>query len=178
MENNDYSKLGDHDNCLEKITTKIHRVITKLIHLVSKDLKKLYEILEFCTEQEITFVEIFWSNKILSSLPKTGIFSHQSERSIFSEKTSEKSYCSDSHCSKSSRSFCSTSHFSKSAKSKAPSSYISKTSEKKPSAYSNLSYCATGSSSASYLSAGERRKNAKHLKLPAREIVQAWKTKK
>ena len=83
MENNDHSKLGDHDNCLEKITTKIRRVITKLIHLVSKDLKKLYEILEFCTEQEITFVEIFWSNKILSSLPKTGIFSHQSERSIF-----------------------------------------------------------------------------------------------
>ena len=133
----------------KKITTKVRRVITKLILLVSKDLKKSDEILEFCTEQEITFVEIFWSNRILSSLPKTSIFSHQSERSIFSEKTSEKSYFSDSHYSKSSRSFCSTSHFSKSAKSKAPSSYISKPSEKKPSAHSNLFYCATGSSSAS-----------------------------
>ena len=52
MESNDHSKLGDYDNRLEKIATKVRRVITKLIHLVSKDLKKLDEILEFCTEQE------------------------------------------------------------------------------------------------------------------------------
>ena len=58
MENNDYSKLEDYDNRLEKIITKVRRVTTKLIDLVSKDLKKSDEILGFCTEQELRVVEI------------------------------------------------------------------------------------------------------------------------
>ena len=33
-ENNDYSKLEDYDNRLEKIITKVRRVTTKLIDLV------------------------------------------------------------------------------------------------------------------------------------------------
>ena len=74
--------------------------------------------------------ELFTSIKSPSSLPKTRISRHQSERSIFSERAVEKSYCSDSHCSKSSKSFCSTLNSSKSAKSKALSLYSSKPSEK------------------------------------------------
>ena len=52
LENKDYSKLGDYDNRLENIITKLRRVTTKLIDLVSKDLKKSDEILQFCTKQE------------------------------------------------------------------------------------------------------------------------------
>ena len=44
MENNDYSKLGDYDNRLEKIITKVRRITTKLIDLFSKDLKKSDEM--------------------------------------------------------------------------------------------------------------------------------------
>ena len=201
LENKDYSKLGDYDNRLENIITKVRRVTTKLIDLVSKDLKKSDEILEFCTKQELRVVEIrknilphcsekqseilpekylietsnlsqkelFTQIKSPSSLPKTRFSSHQSERSIFSENRVEKSYCSDSHCSKSSKSFCSTSHSSKSDKGKATSSHSSKPSEKKASALSKCSYSATGSSNASYLSVSERRKSAEHAKLAARQ---------
>ena len=52
LENKDYSKLGDYDIRLENIITKLRRVTTKLIDLVSKDLKKSDEILQFCTKQE------------------------------------------------------------------------------------------------------------------------------
>ena len=58
LENKDYSKLGDYDIRLENIITKLHRVTTKLIDLVSKDLKKSDEILQFCTKQELRVVEI------------------------------------------------------------------------------------------------------------------------
>ena len=61
LENKDYSKLGDYDNRLEDIMTKVRRVTTKLIDLLIdllKDLKKSDEILEFCTEQELRVVEI------------------------------------------------------------------------------------------------------------------------
>ena len=58
LENKDYSKLGDYDNRLENIITKLRRVTTKLIDLVSKDLKKSDEILQFCTKQELRVVEI------------------------------------------------------------------------------------------------------------------------
>ena len=52
--------------------------------------------------------ELFTPISSPSSLPKTRIFAHQSERSIFSERAVEKSHCSDSHCSKSFKSFCLT----------------------------------------------------------------------
>ena len=196
LENKDYSKLGDYDNRLENIITKVRRVTTKLIDLVSKDLKKSDEILEFCTKQELRVVEIrknilpHCSEKQSEILPEKYLIetsnlsqkelftqikspprfsSHQSERSIFSEKRVEKSYCSDSHCSKSSKSFCSTSHSSKSDKGKATSSHSSKPSEKKASALSKCSYSATGSSNASYLSVSECRKSAEHAKLAARQ---------
>ena len=58
LANNDYSKLEDYDNRLEKVITKLCRVTTNLIDLVSKDLKKSDEILKFCTEQELRVVEI------------------------------------------------------------------------------------------------------------------------
>ena len=58
LENKDYSKLGDYDIRLENIITKLRRVTTKLIDLVSKDLKKSDEILQFCTKQELRVVEI------------------------------------------------------------------------------------------------------------------------
>ena len=58
LKNNDYLKLGDNDNCLERIITKVPRVTTQLIDLVSKDLKKSDEILEFFTEQELRVLEI------------------------------------------------------------------------------------------------------------------------
>ena len=58
LENKDYSKLGDYDNHLENIITKVCCVTTKLIDLVSKDLKKSDEILELCTKQELRVVEI------------------------------------------------------------------------------------------------------------------------
>ena len=38
LENKHYSKLGDYDNLLESVITKVCRVTTKLIDLVSKDL--------------------------------------------------------------------------------------------------------------------------------------------
>ena len=114
--------------------------------------------------------ELFTPIRCPSSLPKTRISARQSEKSFFSEKAVEKSYCSDSHCSKSSKSFCSTSHSSKSAKSKVPSSYSSKRSEKKPSALSKSSYSATGSSNTSYLPVSECRKTAEHAKLAARQV--------
>ena len=82
----------------------------------------------------------------------------------------EKSYCSHSHCSKSSKCFCSTSHSSKSAKGKAPNSHSSKPSEKKASAFSKSSYSTTGSSNVSYLSVSERRKTAEHAKLAAKQV--------
>ena len=82
----------------------------------------------------------------------------------------EKSYCSDSHCSKFSKSFCSTSHSSKSAKCKTPSSHSSKPSKKKSSALSKYSYSATGSSSTSYLSVSECHKTAEHVKLATRQV--------
>lgn len=44
MEKNDYSKLRDYDNRLEKIITKVCRITTKLIDLFSKDLKKSDEM--------------------------------------------------------------------------------------------------------------------------------------
>ena len=202
LQNNDYSKLEDYDNRLVKMITKVRRVTTKLIDLISKDLKKSDEILGFYSEQELRVVEIrkdvlphcsekqsenvpekylietsnlsqrelFTSIRCSSSLPKIRISGHQAERSIFSEKTVEKSYCSNCHCSKSSKCFCSTSHSSKSAKRKAPSSHSSKPSEKKASALSKSSYSATGSSNASYLSVSERRKTAEHAKLASRQI--------
>ena len=202
-ENNDYSKLGDCDNRLEKIITRVRRVTTQLIDLISKDLKNSDEILEFCTEQKLRVVEIrksilpqcsekqsetlqekylietsnlfqkelFTPTSSPSSLPKTRISAHPSERSIFSEKAVEKSYYLDSHCSKSSKYFCSTSHSSKSAKSKACKSlYSSKPSEKRPSALSKSFYSAKGSSSASYLSVSEHRKTAKHAQLATKEV--------
>ena len=58
LENNEYLKLGDYDNCLEKIITKVCHITLKLIDLVSKDLKNSNEILEFCKEQELRVVEI------------------------------------------------------------------------------------------------------------------------
>ena len=202
MENNDYSKLEDYDNRLVKIITKVRRITTKLIDLISKDLKKSDEILGFCSEQELRVEEIrknvlphcsekqsenlpekhlietsnlsqkelFTSIRSSSSLPKTRISGHQAERSIFSEKRVEKSYCSNCHCSKSSKCFCSTSHSSKSAKGKAPSSHSSKPSEKNASALSKSSYSATGSSNAPYLSVSEHRKTAEHAKLASRQV--------
>ena len=111
--------------------------------------------------------ELFTPISSPSSLPKTRIFAHQSERSIFSERAVEKSYCSDSHCSKS---FCSKSLSSKSAKSKAPSLYSSKPSEKKPSALSKFSYSVTGSLSVSDLSVSDDRKTTEHAKLAAKQV--------
>ena len=58
LEFKDYSKLGGYDNRLENRITKIRRVTTKLIDLVSKDLKKSDEILEFCTKRELRVAEI------------------------------------------------------------------------------------------------------------------------
>ena len=88
---------------------------------------------------------------------------------IFFEKAVEKSYFSDSHCSKFSKSFCPTSHNSKTAKSKAPSSYSSKPSEKKPSALSKSCF-STGSLNGSYFSASECHKTAELAKLAARQF--------
>ena len=147
----DYSKLRGYGNRLENRITKIRRATTKLIDLVSKDLKKSDEILEFCTKQELRVAEIrkknlphcsekqweilpeknlietsnlsqkesFSQTRSPSSLLKTRISSHQSERSISSGKRLEKCYYSDSHYSKSSKFFCSTSHSSKFDKGKA-----------------------------------------------------------
>ena len=58
MENKDSSKLGDYDNRLENIISKVRPVTTKLNDLVLKDLQKLDAILEFSTEQELMVVEI------------------------------------------------------------------------------------------------------------------------
>ena len=44
MENSGYSKLGNYNNRSEKIITKVCQVTTKSIDLVSKDLKKSFEI--------------------------------------------------------------------------------------------------------------------------------------
>ena len=76
MGNKDFSKLGDYDNRLENIITKVRPVTTKLNDLVSKDLKKSDKILEFCTEQELMLVEIrknilpHCSEKQSENLPK------------------------------------------------------------------------------------------------------------
>ena len=117
-------------------------VTTKLIGLVSKheilgfctdqelrvvEIRK--SILSHCSEKQseklpekylIETSNLFqkgWFTQIRSpsSLPKTRTSADQSERSNFSEKSVEKWYCSDSHCSKSSKSFCLTSHSSKTA---------------------------------------------------------------
>ena len=117
-------------------------VTTKLIGLVSKheilgfctdqelrvvEIRK--NILSHCSEKQseklpekylIETSNLFqkgWFTQIRSpsSLPKTRTSADQSERSNFSEKSVEKWYCSDSHCSKSSKPFCLTSHSSKTA---------------------------------------------------------------
>ena len=135
LENKDYSKLGDYDNRLEDIITKVRRVTTKLMDLLIdllKDLKKSDEILEFCTEQGLRVVEIrknilpHCSEKQSENLPEKYLIetsnlsqkelftqirspsSFPKTRPIISEKRVEKLYCSDSHCSEASKCFCST----------------------------------------------------------------------
>ena len=118
-----------------------------LPHCSEKQLENLPE--KYLIEtNNLSKKELFSQIRSLSSLPKTRISAHQSERSIFSEKRAEKLYYSDSHRSKSFKSFCSASHSSKSAKGKATSSHSTKPSEKKASALSKSSYSATGSSNA------------------------------
>ena len=177
---------------------KVRCVTTKLINLVLKDLKKSDESLEFFREQDLRVVEIrknilrqcsqkqsenlleeylietsnLCQNELFTPIQSPSshrISAHQSERSNFFEKAVEKSYFSDSHCSKFSKSFCPTSHNSKTAKSKAPSSYSSKPSEKKPNALSKSCF-STGSLNGSYFSASECHKTAEHAKLAARQF--------
>ena len=96
LENKDYSKLGDYDNRLEDINTKVRRVTTKLIDLLIdllKDLKKSDEISEFCTEQELRVVEIrknilpHCSEKQSENLPEKYLIetSNLSQKELFTQ---------------------------------------------------------------------------------------------
>ena len=99
LENKDYSKLGDYDNHLENIITKVRCVTTKLIDLVSKDLKKSDEILELCTKQELRVVEIrknilpHYSEKQSQILPEKYLIetSNLSQKELFTQIMSSSS---------------------------------------------------------------------------------------
>ena len=136
MENNGHSKLGGYDNRLERIITKVRRVTTQLFDLVSKNLKKSDEILEFCTEQELRILEIRknilpqCSEKQSENLPEKYLIetSNLSKKELFTPirgpsslpetrifaNQSERAFFSEKRVEKS---YCSDYHFSKSSKS-------------------------------------------------------------
>ena len=99
LENKDYSKLGDYGNDLKNIITKVRCVTTKLIDLVSKDLKKSDEILELCTKQELRVVEIrknilpHYSEKQSQILPEKYLIetSNLSQKELFTQIMSSSS---------------------------------------------------------------------------------------
>ena len=83
LENKGYSELGDDDNLLANIFTAPPQNI--LPHCSGKHSENLPE--KYLIEiSNLSQKDLFTQIRTRSSLPKTVISSHQSERSIFCEK--------------------------------------------------------------------------------------------